>query len=314
MNKNQMLSKEEFGSEMTKRISQTLGDAFQVRLQTVRKNNDVKMMGIMVTECKRNISPTIYIEHFFEKYQNGEPMDALAEEMVTALRRGMPATDFDLDFFTDYQFVKEKICFRLVNAEKNDALLKDIPYIPFLDLLITFYYPVDDVKIGKGTIQIRNSHMELWGVDTQELWRAAQQNTKRLCPPECCSMERLMMEMVGGCAFDEPAGDLPENMGIPMYVLTNRERVFGASVILYDKYLDRIAESLGSSFYLLPSSIHEVILLPKQNGDDGGRLQEIVREVNEKELERQDILSDSIYYYDMQKKRIFLMDKSFQII
>lgn len=294
---------------MTEWITQELGGGYRVRLKNVKKNNNVTFMGIMVTEIGKNISPTIYLESFYEKYRTGKAFESLAGEVLEALQRGMPDKDFDLGFFVDYETVRKKLCYKLIHAERNQELLKEIPYIPLLDLVICFYYPVDDEKIGQGSILIKNMHTEFWGVSVRDLWKAADQNTSRLYPAECYSMERLMLEMAGGRSWKEPADELPKQQGIPMYVLTNKARTFGSAVILYEGYLERIAACLECGFYLLPSSVHEVIILPQTIGGDRERLKEIIGEVNQMGLEKQEVLSDSLYLYDKENKRLCLLEE-----
>ena len=302
-----MMTLRMFGDKMKDKIAEVMGEKYEVKLETVIKNNDTEMLGIRVTARNRNISPTIYLDIFYREYIDGKAIAEIAEEMVSALRHGMPKRKLDLSFFTDFEIVKQKICYKLISAERNSRLLKKIPYIPLLDLAICFYYPIENEEIGKGSILIHNSHLELWHASVQDLWKAADHNTSRLYPAECFSMERIMMEMVGLRSPEERTGELPEENGLPMYVITNRERLYGAAVILYDHYLERIAEALKSSFYLMPCSIHEVILLPKRRGDDSERLREIVEEVNDVQVESQEVLSDSVYYFDRKKKRLCLL-------
>lgn len=289
-------------------VAREFGEDYQVRTQEVTKNNGVKMLGIMVTQKNRNISPTIYLEGFYEQYLQGKDLEHVMEEIIGALRKGMPASDIDLSFFSDFEEVKKKICYKLVNAQKNEDTLRNMPFIPYLDLAICFYYPIRDEGIGRGSILIQNSHMEMWKVSVKDLWKAAEKNTKMLNPAECFTMERMMLELVGLLECDEPVGELPSERGIPMYVLTNHERSFGAAVILYKGYLERIAECIGGNYYLLPSSIHEMILIPKmedlEEEDEDEHLKWMVEEVNQTAVEAQDLLSDSIYYYDQEQKRL----------
>lgn len=304
-----MMTLVEFGENLKGMISRRFGKDYDVALHSVRKNNGVTMLGIMVSMKGLNISPTIYVDSFYQEYIDGKTPELICADMVNALRRGMPATDFNLSYFADFQVVKEKICYRLISAKKNRELLKDIPYIPLLDLAICFYYPISDAQIGKGTILIHNSHMELWNTCLEELWRAANQNTARMKPAECIPIEHIMLEMMGLTPEKKPEDDLPDLSGLPMYVLTNSERSFGASVILYEHYLERIADRLRSDFYILPCSIHEVIIMPKSSGEDAAKLSETVKEVNNEQLELQDVLSDHIYYYDKKKKKIGMRER-----
>ena len=308
MNKKNGMSKAEFGERMAEGVALGFGEDYVVKTQEVKKNNNVKMLGITVTKKSRNISPTIYLEGFYDQYLNGKSCERILESIMEALEKGMPAVDLDLSFFSDFNEVRKKLCYKLINAEKNSSLLEEIPYIPYLDLAICFYYPINDKGIGKGSILIMNNHMDLWGTNVKELWEIAAKNTRKLNPAECFTTERMMLEMVGACTCEEPVGELPQEQGIPMYILTNHERSFGAAVILYEGYLEKLAECIGGAFYLLPSSVHEMILLPKikelNDEEDSESLREIVEEVNHMVVEEQDVLSDSVYLYDERLKKL----------
>lgn len=212
----------------------------------------------------------------------------------------------DLSFFTDYEKVKDKVCYRLINQQKNADLLREIPSLPFLDLAICFFYPFEHSEIGSGSILIKNDHLERWEVSVRNLWRDANNNTRRLYPQQCCPMEEMLLEMAGKSRGQWDA--LPEGPiasgELPMKILTNHQRIFGAAVILYDNYLERLAEKWECSFYVLPSSIHEVIIFPKLEADEGETLQKIVEEVNATVLDPQEILSNNVYLYDRERKKI----------
>ena len=304
----------EFMDMVKKEMEGRLGDHYEVALQTVRKNNNVFKRGIMVTTKGKNIAPTVYLDNFYEAYLGGMEMSRVMEEVYTAFEKGSPAGSLNLDFFMDFQEVKTKICYRLINASMNEELLHEIPYIPFLDLAISFFCPVEGQEIGRGSITIRNEHMEKWGVTVSELWKYAEKNTRTGYPAECCPFEDLLLDLVRQPDEVHSAvhwAELPSTERvpgeIPMKILTNQKRLFGAAVVLYKGYLKRLAERLGQSFYLLPSSIHEWILLLKDEGSmDEEQLKNMIHEVNTSQLEPQDVLSDSLYYYDATKKRILI--------
>ena len=159
--------------------------------------------------------------------------------------------------------------------------------------------------MGNGSILIRNQYLETWGVSVKELWDTADRNTRRLFLPECTSMENVLKE-IGEKERTEFHPELPEPDGkfLSMSVLSNRQRIFGSAVLLYDGYLERIGEKIGKNYFILPSSIHEVIILPENGGEDYEGMREMIREINETQVEDQEILSDNLYYFDRQKNKM----------
>lgn len=297
---------EEFALEVQQEVEKRMGSEFEVSLQDVHKNNHVIMQGLCVKKKGLNIAPTVYLESFFEAYQEGKEMEEILETLLQIVREGVPTKSFDTGFFQDFQKAKEKICYKLVNAEKNKELLEQVPHIPFLDLAVCFYYPLVCEEIGQGSILIRNRHMEQWKVGTKELWEIAERNTQRLFPAECYRIQDIVMELVIGrrAGKTENAGWDENEDEAEMRVITNAPRVFGAVTMCYDGYLAGIAERIGRNLFILPSSIHEIILLPDVDTVDGEQLKEMVKSINTEQLEPQDVLSDSVYYYDRRSGKV----------
>ena len=306
-----MMTKEEFAKEMRDRIHEEMGDGYEVKIQHVTKNNGVELTGLMVNDPTRNVAPTIYLDSMYENLvEGGMSADDCAENLARNLKNSMPQAKINMDFFTDYEQVKDKICFRLVNAEANRELLSQVPHEGFKDLAVTFFYPFEHDEIGKGSILIRNEHAERWGVTEKDLMEAAKVNTPKIFPPRCMPMENVLVQMIS----NGPAGEaeLPERPfqeeAFPMHVLTNGDRTFGAGVMMYDEYLSKVAEAAGCDLYVIPSSVHELIVLPKDEGMKGEFLRDLVREVNETQVDAQDRLSNSLYAYDRQTQTLSLYE------
>lgn len=300
------LKKEEFCMEVEQKIAEKLGDNYEIKLQEVRKNNNVRWQGLIIMEKGKSMAPTVYLDDLYQEYEQGKvEMEEILVSILALLREKIPKADVDMNFFLDYEKVKDRICYRLINEEKNQELLADIPYIPFLDLAVCFLYSFENSEMGSGSILIRNQYLETWGVSVKELWDTADRNTRRLFLPECTSMENVLKE-IGEKEREEFHPELPESDGkfLSMSVLSNRQRIFGAAVLLYDGYLERIGDRLGKNYFILPSSIHEVIILPEIGGEDYGDMRAMIREINETQVEDQEILSDNLYYFDRQKNKM----------
>lgn len=287
------------------KIAEKLGESYEVKLQEVRKNNNVHWQGLIIQKKGKSLAPTVYLDNLYEEYERGVGMEEVLESILELLHEKTPMEDLDMSFFLDYESVKDRICYRLINEERNRELLAEIPHIPFLDLAICFIYSFESSEMGNGSIMVRNQYMETWGVSVKELWDVANRNTRELFLPECTSMENILKEI----GMSERVDFHPELPGkdekfLSMSVLSNRQRIFGSAVVLYDDYLVRIGESLGRNYFILPSSIHEVILLPENGEEDYEDMRAMIREINETQVEDQEVLSDNLYYFDRDKKNL----------
>lgn len=197
--------------------------------------------------------------------------------------------------------MRPTVAYRLINYEKNRELLQEIPHLPFLDLAVVFYSLLTDTPVGHATVLIRNSHLELWGKNTSWLYEAAKENTEKLLPKRLVSMEDMIYELSEG-------KQEPEYAGVPMYVLTNSRKSFGAACLLYDGALGECFRRLEESYYLIPSSVHEVILIPASAVGDSRELCALVQEMNRTQVRSTEVLSDTVYLYSEETRRLEMID------
>lgn len=273
-------------------ILEKLQDHFQsskqITIQEIIKNNGCKYDGLVILDEGLNIAPTLYLQYYYELYQDGTSFKEVFEELLGNYEANRPTTSIDVTFFTDFEQVKERIVFQLVNYDKNQELLKQIPHIPYLNLAIIFKCMVYSDMTGNASILIHNQHMERWNINTAQLLELAKQNTPKLLPCTLRSLESLL----GSSTLLTIPGQYP------MYILTNELKLHGASCILYPNLLKELSKHTDSSFYILPSSIHEVLLLPACDKDSIQELSCLVKEVNCTQVSDTEILSDNAYYYD----------------
>lgn len=275
-----------------------LGGEYRVELKQVRKNNGVLLYGLLILNNERNVIPTIYLEPFYAAYEDGIPFGEVLRRIVEVYREEMPGEDINMDFFRSFGSVRDRICYRLIRRLGNEALLEDIPHVEFLDLAICFYYAYSGRTLGEGTIRIHNSHMELWGVGIRELMKCAEENTPRLFPGKLSPMTEVLEEIM------DVSGKMDLKQEIPLTVLTNERRVHGAACILYPGMLEKIAGRKGKSFYIIPSSIHEVILLEKTGEETTAELKKMIYDVNRSHVAPEEVLSDHLYFYDRSQKNV----------
>ncbi len=316
---------ENFIEEIKKMVKDYLGDNVRVEDKTVLKNNGIRFTGIVILKEKQNCVPNIYLNGYYEQYKSGRCLCDIVCEIVRYYEEHKIENHVNMDCFSDFEYVKETLCFKLINCEKNKDLLKQIPHIPYLDLAIVFYCIVNNECIGNGNILVRNEHLKKWNVSTKEIWQIALKNTPviqkgKVTPMEdvICELmkQRMILEIessieeqvsshisITGDMVDPIIREMMEKIyteakGPKMYVAGNESKNFGAAVILYESFLSDFAKEIQSDFYILPSSIHEVILIPTGNEEDEAvKLKNMVYEVNHSELSEEEILSDSVYIF-----------------
>lgn len=295
-------------------VAKRTGEQYNVRLNEVMKNNGVVLSGITMMQDDSNISPTIYLNHYYEAYESGEiTLGCIVEDVLDTYERNKVKRSVDMRFFMNYENIKDKIIFKLIHAERNEALLKDVPHIRYFDLAIVFQCLVSEEMFGNATIMIHKAHLKLWQTTVEELYERALQNTPKLQRYDIKSMrdvlgEMMLLEEMEGRSTEETEEylkELPDS--VPMYVLSNKSRVQGATCILYPNILKDFAAAIRNDFYILPSSIHEIILLPAEGEEDVEALKNMVREVNESQVEREEVLSDSVYYFDWKQNELRML-------
>ncbi len=286
---------------MKQALEKILGEGYEVEEALIGKNNGVQLDALVIRASGMNIAPTLYLKSYFENYEDGETIQDGAMRLAEDFRRALPDEGFDVSFYEDYDLVKEGLSYKLISAERNSGLLSDVPHVPFLDLAIVFYYAFENRGLPDGTILIKNKHMEMWGVSTEQLMRDAGENAPKSLPGVCRDMCSVLERIYPGKSEEIFLANEPM---LPMYVLSNSRMVNGAAAMLYPDILHNLSETLKSDLYIIPSSVHEVIVLARNMAGDEKSLREMIHTVNETQLEPQDVLSDSLYFYDRKDEKI----------
>lgn len=302
-----------FKTLVKEEVERRAGKTYRVRLNDVMKNNGVVLSGLTVMQDDSNISPTIYLNNYYEAYESGQvTLGMVINDVMDVYNKNKVNRKLDMRYFLNYESIKDRVVLKLINTEKNGELLKDIPHMEFLDLSIVFQVSIADDSIGAASILIHNAHTKLWGVDCHELYRRAIQNTPKLLRYEIQSMCDVMAGILRAKAEkcgEEGCEDYLEELKscVPMYVLSNVNRTDGAACMLYPNLISDFAKAMGSDLYIIPSSVHELLLLPAGDENENGSIRGIIREVNETQLLEEEILSDSLYIYDraLQEIKIF---------
>ncbi|MCM1388532.1 MAG: DUF5688 family protein [Bacillus sp. (in: Bacteria)] len=304
---------EEFGKKVCSALRNVMGEDYQIEFREVVKNNDVCLHGIVISKKNSNIAPAVYIDELYEEYEKGRTFGDIIYDILRVYKSHAKEQNMNMDFFTQFEKAKDRILYKLIQRETNAKLLQDVPYIKWNDLALVFYYAFEDEKFGHATILIRNAHLTMWKTDTASVYRIAKMNMLRLRPEEMLPIKQLIQEFVDKGQGSGSDVMLPEEFheamkqDVTMYVLSNRERMFGAATLLYSQSLKNLTRRLNKNLVILPSSVHEVLLVPDDGITEKEFYQGMVKEVNDTQVEPEERLSYNVYYYDRISERITIM-------
>lgn len=320
---------QKFAKKVVKALEEFYGSDTIIETHEVYKNNGLKLQGICVLMPGKNVAPTVYLNRFFEQYKKGMEFADILSRIISLYEQNQVYQNLDVDFFLDYRKVKRKLVLRLIHKDKNRELLKEVPYQNFQDLAIVCHCLIMNETVGTGSVLVHRHHLESWRIDEAELFRAAWENSPKLQPVSIQKMGDMIKEIMEKAVeekVDEICSQYPQDkerllertledmakeingQDIPMYVLTNQARYYGAACILYEGVLEKIAENLGGDFYILPSSVHEVILIKKQGREQKEEFNRMVCEVNASHVDPLDWLSDHVYLYKKEEKMVVFQD------
>ena len=308
------MQKENFINLVSERLKDVTG--CEITIKPVTKNNGVKLTSLTILRKDRNTHPTIYLEPYYERYENGEDFDNLIKMMLEFEENSRLNFEFDVSNFTDYEKVKDNIYYRIVNYEANLEMLESVPHTKFLDLAKVYYVVVRDENYGEGSILINNEHMRIWGVTENEIEKVATVNTETKMQPTVRNIKEIIKKKLMW-AFEElkEDGEIPEELNIPdldnigeypMYVASNERGYFGASVMMYTGFLKVISDVMKDDLIILPSSVHEIIFIKSEDAGYNfvGDLREMVENVNKEVVDREEFLSNNVYFYDRHKNKL----------
>lgn len=288
-----------FKEELCRILQKRTEGKKKVILQQVEKNNGVVLDAVVLQGEKEQVLPTIYLEELYEIYEEGATLEQIAGRILCEEEKWKEEVEFSLEEFEDYTRARTSIFYKLVNYQMNERMLKRVPHIRYLDLAEVFYYRVEQGHFPGGSVLIHNNNLVTWGITKSQLMKDAAFNTSRKLPYSFVGMESLIAELSGEKLMDFPTEEL-------MYVLTNEEKYYGAAVLLYPHVLSHIGTLLKRNFFVLPSSVHECILVPDLGHYTRFELMKMVREVNQNQVEEEEILSYQVYYYDRKREALVM--------
>lgn len=303
---------EQFFDHICRLLEKRMGKNGYLKRQTAFRNNSARNDAVYLMCDGMELSPSIRVAPYFEEYQTGKPMEEIVSELYEQLTQAPPEFDFDLGGLDRFEQQKEHVIFRLIHYDSNREQLEQLPHMRLYDLAVVFCLYLQETKEGCVTALIQNRHIESWGCTVEQLYELASENTPRLLPWRLQSLEGMLRDYLAqemGTDRDTLFPESSRTGALPkLFVLTNACGIYGASCILYGTVLEYLADSFMQDLYILPSSVHEVILVPASPEFTVEKLEGIVKDANRTEVDEEERLSDRVYLYSRSEKRI--LDKS----
>lgn len=285
-----------FLNTVREKMAAALGKEYRLVLRQVPKNNGMVLDGLCITKGSSHVSSALYLNSCYRQYLSGVPLDEIVEDLLALYHTNQAPADLDPSLFSKYSNARSHLACRLVHAASNKNLLKTHPHVMWHDLAIVFYLHLREDTNGIMTSAIQLRHLKFWNLTVEELYREAMTNTPLLLPPSISSISSIMKEMGHTTPDPQPSA--------PFYVLTNTSCVNGAICMLYPDVLKQFSERVERDLIILPSSIHEVLLMPDEGKADYRELSRLVAFINETEVSSQDRLSDQIYLYSRETEQL----------
>ena len=300
--------KEQFIDDLKEKLYEQGIDA-NISVNEVKKLNE-SYEAVTVTPEGGNIGVNIGVDKFYDAYENGTSYDAVVDRAAEVVSVGLAQRpDIDVSSLTDYSQMKEKLAMEIVSTEANKEMLETVPHQNIEDMAVVYRFVLNSDDEGRSSILVTNQLLENMGVTPEQLHADAMENAPQIKPVEIKGMSEVMVEMMGP--------EQAEMMGIvpmdpkdeQMYVASVPDKVHGAGVLAYQDFMDKAAEKAGGDFFILPSSIHELLIVPDNGKMELKDLEAMVREVNATQVAPADKLTDSVYHYDSQNKIFELGEK-----
>ena len=291
--------------ELMEMIPEELKDGLEIQDTMVLKSNDQKHHGLTFKREESDAAPTIYLDDAYARFTNGEELHILTTELKDAYLQTLSMPEPQrIDF--DYDKIKDKLTVRLLEIKRNRDFLATTPYMTVgHGLAMVCDIKMQDGDDGSWRATVTQSMLEGQNYDKRELFMAAMDNAQLIDPPILVDMGQALFTHEGENLLKRSNPLPPEDVS-NMYVLSNTGGMLGSAVLFYPDTREHVAEILGEGYCVLPSSQHEVLIIPDSAGVDRGQLAEMVKQANQSVVEPKDVLTDNVFHYDRDEKKFEL--------
>ena len=304
---------ESFKKEFTEDIKEKLyemgyGDV-DIKINNIKKvNRDYEAMNVVPEGGVMGVS--FNLEEIFTKFEQSGDYESVLKNTTSFVANGIDtAPKTDIDNLLNYEEMKNKLSIEVISAEANKELLLNIPHDRIEDLAAVYRFVLKSESTGKASILVSNEMMQKMGITHEQLKNDALYNAPIIRPAVIKGMNEVIKELMGKEAYELANGT--GNVEESVYVATVPDKDSGAGVLSYQNFMDQAAERVGGDFFILPSSIHEILIVKDDGEMKAELLRNMVQQINRTELMPEDKLSDNVYHYDS-KEHIFELAEKFE--
>lgn len=276
---------DEFKEKIVDKLKKQLGDGYTISSNALNKINHGKKEGIQILKDNHIMSVQIYLEPFYSEYCKTEHIDSVIQNMMEEYKNRI-AEDCQISLDNP----AKQITYRLIHYQANKELLQRIPHIRYEDLAIVFAVILGIHQEEVQSFLVNYDHMREWNMMLEEVSAFAKENTPRIFPAEITALRQ-----------NDKQGKEEE----PIFLFSNEQRVYGTGIILYEHILQDFADRYGWNLFLLPTSVHEFLVVFDKEGVSPEELLEIVQNSNKTIIQKKDFLSNNLYYYDRNRKEFY---------
>lgn len=303
----------DFAKQVEENIREYLPESYinaSVQFQNTVKGNDRILESVLILKDGETVAPVIYLGEFAERYYQGEGLETILRDIVDMRTHFEQIPVPDLPDLTNYDAIRDRLFIQLCDPERNHQFLEKSAYKKFGELAAVYRVDIARDEESIATMMVTNDHLSMWGIDIEQLHKDASESQycKNVCLYDMNSMLResfgIFSERAENLLTSETAREQIRNSENMLFVLTNSTREYGASVMLNTDVMGKIGDLFGKDYYVLPSSTHELILVPDNGEITKKELEDMVKSVNETNVSPEEFLSDKVQFYDAESREL----------
>ena len=277
----------------------------KVEVQQIEKVMGESYLGVRLDRGSGQAAPVINIEHHYQEMKTGKPLNRVMRDISeTALGVMQNIPDIHTEQIKQYGEMKDRIILQVIPVKGNEDRLAGMPHRLIEDMAVVCRAMIgSEHDHGNMSFLITTPVMQEYGITKDQLFADASANMERQCSIR--PLFNVLSEMAPDIA-DVPMAE-PDSM---LFVATNTLSMYGAGVIALPDFMRNAEETMKGSFFVLPSSIHEVLLLKDDGMTDYRGLEAMVRDINATQVAPHERLTDNVYHYDA-VERVFETAKHF---
>ena len=274
------MDKNEFIKKLFYVLSCQLGKEVEMKQKRVWKNNGASYEGLVIEKLEEELSQVVSLDNCYEDFRAGISVQEISEQILKEYRKAVGNVSLlsQQDIWS-YERIKARLYVEMVNRKWNEQYLEHKYYVPFLDLAVVYYIDTQpdykEAPSHRGTA-VTKDIFKIWSVEPEVIWKQVLENMGK---------ESLFLMLI-----------VTEEENSLMTLEDVLQKNQGALALLQKSVLDEAKKKIGESFYMLPVSIFELMIVPESQADEVEEMKKAIIESNH-EMPVEYLLSNNVYYY-----------------